>query len=204
MFTDLLQQFKTGVILLVLITLLTGIVYPSLITVIAQSLFPWQANGSLIENDGKILGSLLIGQQFTQEQYFWGRPSATQPYPYNAASSQGSNLGPSNPQLYADVKARADKLRLSMPQNHTPVPVDLVTTSASGLDPDISVAAAYYQVPRIAKARHLPEDDIRGLIYTLIQKRTFQLLGEPRINVLQLNMWLDTLRNTNVRKTPQS
>lgn len=189
-----LKQIKTALILLLLLTILTGVIYPAIVTGVAQLLFPWRANGSLIAENHKIIGSLLLGQSFVSPQYFWGRPSATTPYPYNAANSSGSNLGPTNPALLAAVNARAANLRQSSTQNQTaPIPIDLVTASASGLDPDISPAAAFYQVPRIAKARNIPAADIQALIKKLMIPRVAGILGEPRVNVLQLNLALDKL-----------
>jgi K+-transporting ATPase ATPase C chain len=186
---------RPAVVLLALFTLLTGLLYPLAVTGLAQVVFPFQANGSLIRGgvDGRVLGSALIGQPFADPRYFWGRPSATTPFPYNAAASAGSNLGPSNPALVEAVPARVAALRAVDPGNSQPVPVDLVTASGSGLDPDISVAAALYQAPRVARARGL---DI-GVVRQLVTKRVeggplgFLRLGEPRVNVLKLNLALD-------------
>jgi K+-transporting ATPase ATPase C chain len=164
------------------------------VTGIAQLAFPHQANGSLIVVNGKTVGSTLIGQQFTAPKYFWGRLSATGPYPYNAASSSGSNLGPSNPALLDEVKARIAALKAADPGNTQPIPVDLVTSSGSGLDPDISVAAALYQLPRVARVRGLNESAVRALVDQYTQGRTLGFLGEPRVNVLQLNLALDALK----------
>ncbi|EKD54287.1 MAG: potassium translocating ATPase, subunit C [uncultured bacterium] len=186
-----MSQLKTAGILLILMTLLTGVFYPLLVTGIAQFFFPWQANGSLIEQDDRIVGSLLIGQSFTDPRYFWGRPSATTPFPYNAANSSGSNFGPLNSDFLKITEERIHYLQQFESLKNARVPVDLVTTSASGLDPEISPLAAYYQVPRIAKARHVNDSEIRAVIQNKIIPRTFYLLGEPRINVLQLNLALD-------------
>ncbi len=193
MFRDAVRQFKTAFILLVLLTLITGLIYPSIITGIAQLLFPRQANGSLIQQQGKTVGSSLIGQSFTQANYFWGRPSATTPYPYNASNSSGSNLGPSNPDFLKAVQERSKTLQQLDPKNQQQAPVDLVTASGSGLDPEISPLAAYYQVARIARARGIPSEDITALVQRLTQGRLFGVLGEPRVNVLQLNLALDNL-----------
>lgn len=188
-----LKQIKTACILLLSLTLLTGLVYPLIVTGIAQFLFPWQANGSLVEQNGQIIGSLLIGQSFTSPDYFWGRVSATSPYPYNAVNSSGSNMGPSNPDFLSAVNSRAESLHKADPRNHQLIPVDLVTASGSGLDPDISPLAAFYQVHRIAKARHLSEQTVKELVTSQIKKRPGVILGEPRINVLALNLALDHL-----------
>jgi potassium-transporting ATPase KdpC subunit len=188
-----------------LLTLLTGVVYPLLVTVIAQSVFPRQSQGSLIEPDGVCVGSELIGQNFDDPKYFWGRlsatttPSAADPdksiaLPYNAGSSSGSNLGPSNPDLVKAVKERIEKLQAADPTNKSPIPVDLVTSSASGLDPHISPAAAEYQVPRVAKARGMSETAVRQVVEKHTQSRTFGVLGEPRVNVLELNLDLDSVK----------
>ena len=191
--TEIIKQIRSAFFLLLILTGLTGIIYPALITVVAQSLFPLQANGSLIEANGKIVGSKLIGQNFTDPKYFWGRPSATTPFPYNAANSSGSNLGPSNPDLFAKVKERIIKFNQADPLNADLIPVDLVTASASGLDPEISPLAAFYQIPRVAKARGLSETDVGILVESLIKGRTLGFLGEPRINVLELNLALDKM-----------
>lgn len=187
-------QFRTSVITLALFTLLTGLIYPVAVTGIAQWIFPHQANGSLVIRDNQLIGSDLIGQSFTAPKYFWSRPSATAPYPYNAAASSGSNLGPTNPALEQAVQARVNALQAADPENRLPIPVDLVTSSASGLDPHISVAAAHYQVPRVARARNMSEDVVRRLVEQYTQDRQLGFLGEPRVNVLTLNMALDGLQ----------
>jgi K+-transporting ATPase ATPase C chain len=178
-------------LILISLTVLTGIIYPLLVTGISQVLFRSKANGSLIEKDGKWIGSELIGQSFTGQNYFWGRPSATSPVQYNAAASTGSNLGPSNPALLDAVAARVRALRAADPSQDEPVPVDLVTASGSGLDPHISIQAALYQVPRIARARGIPENDIRMVVERNIESRDLGFFGEPRVNVLRLNLALD-------------
>ncbi|KIA80633.1 potassium-transporting ATPase subunit C [Chromobacterium piscinae] len=175
------------------LSLLTGLAYPLATTGIAQAVFPAQANGSLIEKDGKVVGSRLIGQNFSGEQHFWGRPSATSPMPYNAGSSGGSNLGPTNKAQLDAVKGNVDNIRKAHPTQTGPVPVDLVTASGSGLDPEISLASAYYQVDRVADARKLPATAVRKLVDDHIIGETFGLLGEPRVNVLELNLALDQL-----------
>ena len=187
----MIKQAKTAFILLVIFMLLTGLIYPGIVTGLAQLLFPWQASGSFIQQDGKTLGSQLIGQSFTDPKYFWGRPSATKPMPYNAAHSSGSNSGPNNPDFLKTVRERVTYLQQADLQNHDLIPVDLVTASASGLDPEISPAAAYYQVHRIAKLRKIPEREIAALIQNMIQDPFLKILGEPRINVLLLNLALD-------------
>jgi len=184
-------QLRAAIVMLVLLSVLTGLVYPAIVTAIAQVAFPHQANGSLIVKDGKVVGSTLIGQPFDDPKYFWGRPSATSPYQYNAGSSSGSNVGPTNPALTKAVQERVDTLRAADPGNTAPVPVDLVTTSGSGLDPHISPAAALYQVSRVAKARKLDEAAVRRLVEQNTEGRQFGFLGEPRVNVLALNLALD-------------
>lgn len=185
-------QLRPALVALTALTLITGFLYPLVITGIAQILFPRQANGSLILIDGKPVGSSLIGQPFAAPKYFWGRPSATSPFPYNAAASSGSNLGPTNDALIKAVQARIDALKAVDPGNPLPIPVDLVTASASGLDPHISPAAAEYQVRRIARVRGLDETDVRRLVAQHMEGRQLGVLGEPRVNVLTLNLALDT------------
>jgi len=185
------EQLLPAARMLVVLSVLTGIVYPYLVTGIAQLAFPRAANGSLIVDNGKAVGSSLIGQPFDDPKYFWSRPSATSPQPYNAAASSGSNQGPRNPALADAVTGRIKALRDADPDNKAPVPVDLVTASGSGLDPDISVAAAEYQIHRVAKTRGVAEDKVRALVANGTTGRTFGILGEPRVNVLRLNLALD-------------
>lgn len=187
------EQIRPALMMLLILTLLTGLVYPLAVTGLAQLFFPDQANGSLIVHDGKVIGSTLIGQYFDKPEYFWSRPSATAPFPYNAAASGGSNLGPTNPALIEAVKARVAALRAADPGNEASVPVDLVTVSGSGLDPHISPAAALYQVKRVARARGVDEGKVMVLVERYTEGRQFGLLGERRINVLQLNLALDAL-----------
>ena len=196
----MLKEIRPAIVFIIALTVITGLVYPLVMTGIAGVIFPYQAQGSLIERDGTVVGSVLIGQEFTSEKYFHGRPSATTaPDPkdpsktislaYNAANSGGSNLGPTNKALVDRVKEDVEKLKAENPS--APVPIDLVTTTASGLDPHISPAAALFQVPRVAKARNMPEDRLRQLVTDHIEGRLSGLLGEPRVNVLALNMALD-------------
>jgi K+-transporting ATPase ATPase C chain len=197
---EIFLQLKIGLFMLIIMSFLTGLIYPLFVTGIAELLFPWQAKGSLLFIADKPVGSLLIGQSFNHPKYFWGRPSATHPFPYNAASSRGSNLGPSNPDFLLIVRDRA--LHLANETNYQErIPVDLVTASGSGLDPDISLKAAYYQVERIARVRHLSPQTILKLIADLTIPRQLWILGEPRINVLTLNLALDKLGTSNVTKT---
>ena len=188
------QLIRPAVCLLVLMTLLLGIVYPFAITGVAKLAFPHQAAGSLIYQDGKLLGSTLIGQSFSDPKYFWGRPSATTPQPYNGLASTASNLGPLNPALIDAVKANAKALQDADPDNRGPIPVELVTASASGLDPDVSPAAVEYQAARVARARHLELARVEALINAHVRERLFGIVGERRINVLELNLALDRLR----------
>jgi len=189
----MLKELKPALVLLVIMTLVTGAIYPLVVTGIAQVLFPRAANGSLIQRDGKpAVGSELIGQPFSDPKRFWGRPSATSPYPYNASASSGSNQGPLNPALADAVKDRIKALRDADPGNTAPVPVDLVTASGSGLDPHISPAAAEYQLARVAKARGLDPQKVRALVAQSTEGRQLGFLGEPRVNVLRLNLALDS------------
>lgn len=185
---------RPTITLFILLSIVTGLLYPLLVTGISQAVFPAQAAGSLIERDGKLLGSRLIGQNFTDPKYFWGRPSATSPYPNNAAASGGSNLGPRNPALKAAVESRIKTLREADPGNTAPVPVDLVTASASGLDPHISPAAADYQAGRVARARGLALEPVRALVAQHTEDRQWGMFGEPHVNVLELNLALDRLQ----------
>lgn len=193
MFREMTQQLRPAIVLFVLMTIITGILYPLAVTGVAAVAFPDAAGGSLVVNDGKVVGSRLIGQTFDDTKYFWGRPSATGPYGYNAGASSGSNLGPINPALESAVKDRVANLNAGDPSQQESPPVDLVTASGSGLDPHISPAAAYYQVERVATARQLPADQVRKLVAEHIEPRTLGLLGEPRVNVLMLNLALDSL-----------
>ena len=185
------KQIRPALILLLFFTILTGLIYPLVVTGIAQAVFPRQANGSLILNNGEVVGSALIGQAFDDPKYFWGRLSATGPYPYNAAASSGSNYGPSNPALLEAAKTRIAALKAADPGNTQPIPVDLVTASGSGLDPDISVSAAFYQIPRVARVRGMSESALRLMVEKHTTGRQFGFLGEPRVNVLELNLALD-------------
>jgi K+-transporting ATPase ATPase C chain len=187
--------FRPALVLFGALTVVTGVAYPLVVTGIAKVAFADQAAGSLVVRDGKVVGSTLIGQTFTDPKNFWGRPSATSPMTTNAGSSSGSNQGPTNPALVDAVKGRIAALRAGNPNNTLPVPVDLVTASASGLDPDISVAAAQYQVTRIAAARGLPISKVEALVETQSQGRILGFLGEPRVNVLALNLALDKMRS---------
>jgi potassium-transporting ATPase KdpC subunit len=195
-----LREIRPAIVFVIALTLITGVAYPFAMTGIAQFLFPYQAQGSLVERDGKVVGSALIGQEFTSDRYFHGRPSATTtpdpndsaktvPAPYNAANSGGSNLGPTSKALIARIQGDVEKLRQENPS--APVPIDLVTTSGSGIDPDISPESALFQVPRVAKARNLPEDRVRQLVAEHTTGRLAGLFGEPRVNVLELNLALD-------------
>jgi K+-transporting ATPase ATPase C chain len=187
------QQWKPALVLFVLLTVVTGVVYPLLVTVVAQVAFADQANGSLVLRDGAVVGSSLIGQPFDDPKYFWSRPSATAPFAYNPEASSGSNLGPLNPALVDAVKARVDALRAADPDNHAPIPADLVTASGSGLDPHVSPAAAHWQVGRVARARGLDPAAVDVLVARNTEGRQWGFLGEERVNVLALNLALDAL-----------
>jgi potassium-transporting ATPase KdpC subunit len=208
------QTIRPAIVLFFLLAVITGLIYPFAITGVAQVVFPWQANGSLLYRNGQPIGSALIGQPIDDPKYFWGRISATSPFPYNAASSSGSNYGPLSSALTDEVKAQVDALKAADAGSNGPaplnpatssgsgpdlksdpsIPVDLVTSSGSGLDPHISVAAALYQAPRVARARDLSEDQVRTLVQQHTEGRTFTILGEPRVNVLELNLALDALK----------
>lgn len=191
----MLSNLKPAVMMLLLLTLLTGVIYPALVTAFAQVFFSDKANGSLVKDQqGSFLGSELIGQTFSDPKYFWGRASATSPFPYNAAASSGSNLGPTNPALLDAVKSRVSALQVVDTDNKSPIPVDLVTASGSGLDPHISPAAAEYQINRVAKVRQLDPGKLRELVQSHTEGRQWGLLGEPRVNVLALNLALDAVR----------
>lgn len=199
----MIKLVRTALMILFLFTILTGFIYPLVVTGIAQLLFPVQANGSVIVKDGRPIGSELLGQQFDDPKYFWSRPSATTPYPYNGGSSSGSNLGPGNPDLVNAVKARVKALRDEYFANEQKIPVDLVTASGSGLDPHISPAAAEYQVRRVAKARGINEEKIRALVSSYTDGRQLGIFGEPVVNVLRVNLALDELdRNEQGRDKP--
>jgi len=193
-FKDAIKQtIRPAALLFVVLTVITGMVYPLATTGVGQWLMPKQANGSLIQKDGKLIGSTLIGQNFTEPKYFWGRPSATGPYPNNSVASSGSNQGPLNPALADAVKGRVAALKSTDPENTLPVPVDLVTTSASGLDPHISPAAANYQINRVAKARGVSNETVQAMVDDNTEGRQWGILGEPRVNVLLLNIALDKI-----------
>jgi potassium-transporting ATPase KdpC subunit len=187
--------FRPLIVIFAVLTAVTGLAYPAVMTAVGQAAFHDQVNGSLLEQDGKLVGSQLIGQQFDAPQYFWGRLSATSPMPYNALNSGGSNLGPTNPALLDEVKGRLDALKAAGTDMSKPVPVDLVTSSGSGLDPEISPAAAAYQIERVAKARQLAPNDVQALVDRYTSGRQFGILGEPRVNVLKLNLALDEMKH---------
>lgn len=189
----ILKHIVSSVLAVLIFTVITGVIYPFLVTGIAQIAFPAKANGSMVTRDGRFVGSDLIGQPFSAPKYFWSRLSATSPFPYNAGSSTGSNLGPTNPALLDEVNGRIADLKKADSTNLDPIPVDLVTSSSSGLDPDISLAAAIYQVPRIARNRGLSQERVRTLVEKSTRGRTFGLLGEERVNVLSLNLALDEI-----------
>ena len=191
MLSTLASQLRPALSLFLVLTVVTGLAYPAAVTGLARALFPAQAAGSLIEHEGRVVGSTLVGQNFTDPGHFWGRPSATAPYPYNGAASGGANQGPLNPALVDAVKERIEALKAADPDNKGPVPVDLVTASASGLDPHISVAGAQYQAARVARARGLDPAVLQSLIARHTEDRLLGLFGEPRINVLALNLALD-------------
>lgn len=188
------EHIRPALTMLLILTVLTGLVYPLTITGMTHLIFPDQSNGGLIVRNGKVIGSKLVGQYFDKPEYFWSRPSATSAFPYNAAASGGSNLGPTNPALIEAVKARVAALRATDPGNDAPIPVDLVTASGSGLDPHISPAAALYQVKRVARRRGLDESILQTLVTQRIEGRQFGFLGERRVNVLELNLALDNLK----------
>jgi potassium-transporting ATPase KdpC subunit len=195
----MVSQIRAALVVLAALTLVTGVAYPLLVTAIAQAAFPHQANGSLIVKGGKAVGSRLIGQSFDDPKYFWGRLSATtdsngKPLPYNGGSSVGSNLGPTNPALIDEVKGRIDALKAAEPDNLAPIPIDLVTSSGSGLDPEISPAGAQYQVHRVARTRGLDDARVEAVVAAHAEARQLGILGEPRVNVLELNMALDGAR----------
>ena len=185
------EQIRPAILLFIILSVITGILYPLFVTGIAQFIFHYEANGSLIYRNGKSVGSSLIGQPFDDPKYFWGRLSATSPVSFNAAASSGSNLGPSNPALLDAVKARIKALKDVDPNNKNSIPVDLVTSSASGLDPHISLAAAFYQIPRVARMRGLPQDVVRKIVNQYARGRFLGVIGEPVVNVLEVNLALD-------------
>jgi K+-transporting ATPase ATPase C chain len=190
----MIRELRIAMVVFLLLTVVTGVVYPGLVTLVAAAAFPDQASGSLVRVDGKLVGSRLIGQSFSSPRYFWGRPSATGPAPNNGAASSGSNRGPLDPALAAAVESRVAALRAADPGNMRPVPVDLVTASGSGLDPQISIAAAEFQVPRVARERGLSEAEVLQQVRAATEGRTLRVLGEPRVNVLQLNLAIDAGR----------
>ena len=187
----MLKELRPAIVIFALLTFITGALYPGIVTLFGNVFFADQAGGSLIEHDGKIVGSRLLGQSFSSPRYFWSRPSATSPQPNNGAVSSGSNQAATNPNLESAVRDRIAALQAADPESRRPIPVDLVTASASGLDPHISPAAAEYQIARVARTRGMPEDTVRALVAAATEGRTFGLLGEPRVNVLELNLALD-------------
>jgi K+-transporting ATPase KdpC subunit len=191
----MVSKLRPAIVIFFFLALLTGIIYPLLVTGIAQVVFPNQANGSLIRKEGAMVGSSLIGQSFADPKYFWGRPSYTSPYPYNAAQSSGSNMAPSSAALKNSIQSRIEALHDSDPSNKEQIPIDLITSSGSGLDPDISVAAALYQAERVARVRNLDESVVLALIDKYTESRQFGFLGEPRVNVLLLNLGLDEIQS---------
>lgn len=193
MLVDMVKVIRTALSLFIVMLVVTGMIYPAMVTAVAQAFFPWRANGSLIQQGNKVIGSELIGQQFSKSEYFWGRESATMPFPYTAKASAGSNFGPSYSDLYARIRYRVNTLHTADPSNVALIPSGLVTASGSGLDPDISPAAALYQVHRVAMARKIPENILQDLIMASVQKRWAGVLGEPRVNVLRLNLTLDAI-----------
>jgi K+-transporting ATPase ATPase C chain len=190
-----LKSARTAIITIALFTLITGVIYPLLVTGVAQVVFPGKANGSLLKKEGKVVGSELIGQQFSDPKYFWSRPSATSPFAYNAGASSGSNYGPLNPALLDGAKKRIQDLKAADSSNTQPIPVDLVTSSGSGLDPHISVQAAYFQIGRVSRSRNLAEGKVRLLVEQNTEGRQLGFLGEPRVNVLKLNLELDDVQS---------
>ncbi len=192
----MIKQTKIAILLLLLFTLFTGLIYPVFVTGIAQLFYPWRANGSLIEQNDQLIGSILIGQAFTDPKYFWSRPSATTPYPYNSENSSGSNLGPSNLDLLKAIQQRIDNLHQYDKNNAKLIPIDLITSSGSGLDPHISPQSAFYQVSRIARERGIQEEKVKSLILQHIKSPVFGILGEFHVNVLKLNIALDDLNSS--------
>ncbi len=190
----MVRELRPALIVFLLLTVITGVIYPGVVTLVGRVFFAQEASGSVIEQDGRAVGSALLGQPFTSPKYFWSRPSATSPQPYNGAASSGSNQGPTNPALESAVRDRIAALRAADPGNTRPVPADLVMASASGLDPHLSPAAAGYQVARVARTRALDEAQVRKLVQDATEGRTFGVLGEPRVNVLKLNLALDALK----------
>jgi K+-transporting ATPase ATPase C chain len=200
MWVECIKQIKTAILLLIVFSILLGLLYPAIVTGVAQLFFPWRANGSMLMIENNRIGSQLIGQSFTDPKYFWGRPSVTTPVPYNALSSRGSNLGPTNTEFYSIILARSKVLRDADPAQLSLIPSDLVMASASGLDPEISPLAAQYQIARVAKLRRLSVTRVTTLVIAMTQPRLLSILGEPSINVLQLNMALDALdKNSDVK-----